>query len=84
MNPEFKMIFKNISFIKMNDMPKGCGVRCNTQGKLYTDEEEYLINLAKQEKEAGENMRNRMRGRPKKFPDRPMKITYGDFILTFD
>ena len=81
MNPEFKMIFKNISFIKMSDM---CGRRCNTQGKLYTDEEEYLINLAKQEKEAGENMRNRMRGRPKKFPDRPMKRTYGDFILTFD
>ena len=31
----------------MKDMPK----RCNTQGKLYTDINEYLINLAKQEKE---------------------------------
>lgn len=60
------------------------GRRCNTQGKLYTDMNEYLENLAKQEKEANENMRNRMRGRPKKFPDRPMKITYGNFIITFD
>ena len=65
-------------------MGKGCGVRCNTQGKLYTDETEYLENLAKQEKEIGEKMKMRMRGRPKKFPDRPMKRTYGEFILTFD
>lgn len=65
-------------------MPKGCGRRCNTQGKLYTDEKEYLINLAKQEKESTEKMKQRMRGRPKKFPDRPIKRTYGEFILTFD
>jgi len=64
----------------MNDMPK----RCNTQGKLYTDIDQYLINLAKQEKEAKEHMKKKMRGRPKKFPDQPMKITYGEFILTFD
>ena len=60
------------------------GRRCNTQGKLYTDVDEYLKNLNEQEKAANEMMRNRMRGRPKKFPDRPMKITYGNFILTFD
>lgn len=60
------------------------GRRCNTRGKLYTDETKYLINLAKQEKETAEKMRNRMRGRPKKFPDQPMKRTYGEFILTFD
>tara|TARA_Y100000593_G_C4157182_1_gene260109 strand:+ start:24 stop:221 length:198 start_codon:yes stop_codon:yes gene_type:complete len=65
----------------MNDMG---GRRCNTQGKLYTDEKEYLINLAKQEKEANDKMKKKMRGRPKKFPDRPIKKTYGEFILTFD
>ena len=56
-------------------MPKGSGVRCNTQGKLYTDETEYLINLAKQEKEANEKMKMKMRGRPKKCPDQPIKRT---------
>ena len=61
-------------------MPK----RCNTQGKLYTDINEYLINLAKQEKEANEKMKMKMRGRPKKCPDQPMKITFGEFILSFD
>jgi|DEB0MinimDraft_4_1074332.scaffolds.fasta_scaffold374952_1 hypothetical protein len=67
-----------------SEMPKGYGVRCNTQGKLYTDETEYLINLAKQEKEANEKMKMKMRGRPKKCPDQPMKITFGEFILSFD
>ena len=60
------------------------GRRCNTQGKLYTDVEEYLKKLNEQEKATNEMMKMKMRGRPKKFPDRPMKITYGDFILTFD
>ena len=66
----------------MKDMPK----RCNTQGKLYTDINEYLINLAKQEKETHEYMKNyqRKRGRPKKCPDQPIKRTIGEFILTFD
>jgi len=66
----------------MKDMPK----RCNTQGKLYTDIDEYLVNLAKQEKKAVKNQKlyQRKRGRPKKFPDQPMKITYGEFILDFD
>jgi hypothetical protein len=66
----------------MKDMPK----RCNTQGKLYTDINEYLINLAKQEKETLEYMKNyqRKRGRPKKCPDQPIKRTIGEFILTFD
>lgn len=68
----------------MSSMPKRCGRRCNTQGKLYTDVNEYLINLAKQEKEENEKMRNKMRGRPKKFPDQPMKKKYGEFILRFD
>jgi hypothetical protein len=60
------------------------GRRCNTQGKLYTDVEEYLKKLNEQEKATNEMMKMKMRGRPKKFPDRPMKITYGNFILTFD
>jgi len=60
------------------------GRRCNTQGKLYTDVDEYLKNLNEQEKATNEIMKMKMRGRPKKFPDRPMKITYGNFILTFD
>lgn len=68
----------------MSSMPKGSGRRCNTQGKLYTDENEYLENLEKQEKETNEKMKIKMRGRPKKFPDKPMKRTYGNFILDFD
>ena len=68
----------------MSSMPKGCGRRCNTQGKLYTDMNEYLMNLNKQEKEANEHMKMKMRGRPKKFPDKPIKRTYGNFIITFD
>ncbi len=28
-------------------MPKGFGVRCNTQGKLFTDGSEYLENISK-------------------------------------
>ena len=61
-------------------MPK----RCNTSGKLYTDMNEYLINLSKQEKESVEKMKIKMRGRPKKFPDRPLEKRYGEFIITFD
>jgi len=68
----------------MSSMPKGTGRRCNTQGKLYTDENEYLMNLNKQEKEANEKMKIKMRGRPKKLPDKPIKKTYGKFIITFD
>ncbi len=65
-------------------MPKGCGRRCNTQGKLYTDETEYLENLNKQEKLHNEKMKIKMRGRPKKFPDQPIKKTFGEYILDFD
>jgi len=67
----------------MNDM---AGRRRNTQGKLYTDIDEYLEALVEQEKEAVKNQKlyQRKRGRPKKFPDQPMKITYGEFILDFD
>ena len=60
------------------------GRRCNTQGKLYTDVDEYLKKLNEQEKETNEMMKMKMRGRPKKCPDRPMKRTDGNFILTFD
>ena len=62
------------------------GRRRNTQGKLYTDIDEYLEALVEQEKEAVKNQKlyQRKRGRPKKFPDQPMKITYGEFILDFD
>jgi len=67
----------------MNDM---AGRRRNTQGKLYTDIDEYLEVLVEQQKEAVKNQKlyQRKRGRPKKFPDQPMKITYGEFILDFD
>jgi len=68
----------------MSSMPKGCGRRCNTQGKLYTDETEYLENLNKQEKETNEKMKMKMRGRPKKCPDQPIKKTFGEYILDFD
>jgi len=68
----------------MSSMPKGCGRRCNTQGKLYTDETEYLENLNKQEKETNEKMKMKMRGRPKKYPDQPIKKTFGEYILDFD
>ncbi len=68
----------------MSEMPKGSGVRCNTQGKLFTDVVEYLENLSKQEKETNEKMKMRMRGRPKNVPDQPIKIKYGEFILSFE
>ena len=67
-------------------MARRRGARRNTSGKLYTDIDEYLEAVAKQEKEAVKNQKlyQRKRGRPKKFPDQPMKKTYGEFILTFD
>lgn len=62
------------------------GRRCNTQGKLYTDVNEYLENLEKQQKEENEHMKNyqRKRGRPKKYPDQPIHCKFGEFIITFD
>jgi len=68
----------------MTEMPKGFGVRCNTQGKLFTDETEYLENLGKQERQSNEKMKMRMRGRPKNVPDQPIQKKYGEFILSFD
>tara|TARA_R100000541_G_C1871958_1_gene80948 strand:+ start:492 stop:680 length:189 start_codon:yes stop_codon:yes gene_type:complete len=60
------------------------GIKRNTQGKLYTDEAEYLENLYKQQQEENHNMKMRMRGRPKNVPDEPIKKKYGEFIISFE
>ena len=57
-------------------------------GKLFTDENEYLNHLEKQEINNGYeeqflNKEYKGRGRPKKCIDN-MKKNYGEYILSFD
>lgn len=61
------------------------GKRLNS-GKLFTDENEYLEELEKTEKEILEKGKRRARGRPKKIIDYPEHLTrtYGEYILNFD
>ena len=60
--------------------------RNNTNGKLFTDVNEYLEQLEKTEKAILEKGKRRARGRPKKIPDYPEHLTktYGEYIITFD
>jgi hypothetical protein len=63
------------------------GIRKNTKGKLYTDENEYVKALQKSDiqddKKSNENYK-RKRGRPKKLPDKPIHKKFGEFILYFE
>ncbi len=68
----------------MSNLNNMAGVKRNTQGKLFTDETEYLENLYKQQQQENHKMKMRMRGRPKNVPDEPIKKKYGEFILDFD
>jgi len=63
------------------------GIRNNTQGKLFTNEEEYLKNMKKlydEEDARADAAYAKRRGRPKKLKDKPIQKKYGEFILHFN
>lgn len=78
----------NIYFMNQFNMKqkKGAGMRRNTNGKLYTDENEYIQAFEAREKLRNETSKRKARGRPKKIPDYPQYLvrTYGEYIITFD
>tara|TARA_R110002020_G_scaffold81229_1_gene202042 strand:+ start:764 stop:961 length:198 start_codon:yes stop_codon:yes gene_type:complete len=63
------------------------GIRNNTQGKLFTNEEEYIENMKKlyaEEDARADIAYAKKRGRPKKLKDKPIQKKYGEFILNFN
>ena len=70
-----------------NQGRKTGGVRKNTQGKLFTNEEEYIENMKKlyDVEDAKANIAYaKKRGRPKKLKDKPIQKNYGEYILYFN
>jgi len=63
------------------------GIRNNTQGKLFTNEDKYIENMKKVcdvEDEKADIAYAKKRGRPKKLKDKPIQKKHGEFILHFN